>query len=498
MTIRARLILGLLAIAVVLLVPLGLSLRSLQRVDDDVSLLREEEINHLILLRRASEVLEQFARGTAASRAAGREGGTRQVDSGETIDTLPLLGMAEILRTNDFDSSAFHFQDAVRRYATGADPAPAIVAARRWVETSEREVAGSASEVVESAAAETNRAREIAAVALGIAMLLAIGIGAWLTLSIGRPVAALKAGMLGVAEGDFAQPLRITPTRRDEFGALAESFATMTERLSQLERMKAVWTSIVTHELKTPINVIMGNIQLGEEGILGELTPKQRNAFATMRRNATVLRRRVQRLLDVSQFEAGAGKIELTRFDLAEFLEGVESSFTVIGQERRIAFFVTRSDALPSEVVWDHDRISEVLDNLLSNAFKFTPSGGAVELRVEAPGSSVRFDVRDTGAGIPPAHLPHLFRRFYQADNQDKAAAKGTGLGLAITREIVEGHGGTIGVESTVGAGTTFTVILPTVVNVELSSARVRRLEAISSSPSSTSSTPSRGSAPRP
>jgi signal transduction histidine kinase len=250
----------------------------------------------------------------------------------------------------------------------------------------------------------------------------------------------------------------------------------------------------VTHELKTPINVIMGNIQLGEEGILGELTPRQRNAFATMRRNAMVLKRRVQRLLDVSQFEAGAGKIELSRIDLEEFLEGVEASFTVIGQERKIAFLLTRPETLPAEVVWDHDRMSEVLDNLLSNAFKFTPSGGAVELRVDAPGTNVRFDVRDTGAGIPSSQLPHLFRRFYQADNQEKASAKGTGLGLAITKEIVEAHGGTISVESTVAVGTTFTVILPAVVTTEHASTRVRRFEAVSSSPSSTSSTPSQGS----
>ena len=497
MTIRTRLILGLLAIAVVLLVPLGLSLRSLQRVDADVSRLREDEINRLILLRRASEDLEQFARDVAIAAPSRSATGVSRSDPG-AVDTMPLSAIAEILGEHPFDSVTFHYRDALTRYASGGDPTPAIVAARRWVSAAERDVAQNATVVVESAADETNRSREIAAAALGVAVLLAVAIGTWLTVSIGRPVAALKAGMLGVAEGDFAHPLRITPTRRDEFGTLAESFATMTARLSQLERMKAVWTSIVTHELKTPINVIMGNIQLGEEGILGELTPKQRNAFATMRRNATVLKRRVQRLLDVSQFEAGAGKIELSRIDLAEFLDGVEASFTVIGQERRIAFVLTRPDALPSEVVWDHDRMSEVLDNLLSNAFKFTPSGGAVELRVEAPGANVRFDVRDTGAGIPPGQLPHLFRRFYQADNQEKASAKGTGLGLAITKEIVEAHGGTIGVDSAVGGGTIFTVIVPAVVSTEHASARVRRLEAVSSSPSSTSSTPSQGSAPRP
>ena len=501
MTIRTRLVLGLLAIAVVLLVPLLLSLRTLQRVDDDVSRLRNDEINRLVLLRRASGVLEEFARELAVAAPVRAGVGTRAGDlgpSGGAIDTMPLSAMASILEGHPFDSATFHSRDALRRYATGSDPTPAIAATRRWLAIAERDVAASATRVVERAASETNRSRDVAAWALGVAALMAIAIGTWLTVSIGRPVAALKAGMLGVAEGDFAHPLRITPTRRAEFGVLAESFATMTTRLRQLERMKAVWTSIVTHELKTPINVIMGNLQLGEEGILGELTPKQRTAFATMRRNATVLKRRVQRLLDVSQFEAGAGKLDLAQIDLADFLDGVEASFTVIGQDRRIAFLVSRDGDLPSAVTWDHDRISEVLDNLLSNAFKFTPVGGAVELRVEEAGPMIRMDVRDTGAGIAASQLPHLFRRFYQADNQEKASARGTGLGLAISKEIVEAHGGTITVQSSVGAGTTFTVIIPATVSADMPSRRAAAPHAVSSSPSSTSSTPAPGSVPRP
>ena len=480
MTIRTRLALGIFAIAAVLLVPLLMSLRSLRRVDDDISRLQKQEIEQLVLLRRASEALEEQRL---------RLGG---------IDTVRLLAMADFLQAESFDSAAFHYRDAVRRYSAGSDPAPAIALADPWLDRAERNVAASASRVVESAADETNRSRDVAAWGLGIAMLLAVAIGTWLTVSIGRPVAALKEGMLGVAEGNFAHPLRIAPARRDEFGVLAASFVTMTTRLSQLERMKAVWTSLVTHELKTPINVIMGNLQLGEEGILGELTPRQLAAFATMRRNVGVLKRRVQRLLDVSQFEAGAGRLDLARIDLGHFLDGVEASFAVIAEERKVGFRTARRDGLPSEVVWDEDRVSEVLDNLLSNAFKFTPAGGTVELSAEMVGSSVRFQVRDSGAGIPGAQLPHLFRRFYQADNQEKASAKGTGLGLAIAKEIVEAHGGTITCESTVGLGTTFTVIIPAAASAMDKPPRPAADRTLSSSPSSTSSMPVQDSAPRP
>ena len=468
MKIRTRLALGIFAIVAVLLIPLLLATRSLERLHTDISTLGDRELERLIVLRRASGALEELSRAQpAASRlqdgAVPTSPGSPSPAPPAEVDTLMLLGIADILESYGFDSAAYHYRDAARLDAEQSDPMPAVVTARRWLNSEERRVAESASLMVESAALQTTRARRIAAGALAVAILLAVMIGAWLTLSIGRPVAALKDGMLDVAEGNFEHPLRIPSMRRDEFGVLAESFVTMTGRLAQLERMKAVWTSVVTHELKTPINVILGNLQLGEAGILGELNPKQQTAFATMRRNANVLKGRVQRLLDFSQFEAGAGKLDLADVDLATLLDGVEESFVVIAQERKVTFDVSRSDELPARVSWDEDRITEVIDNLLSNAFKFTPAGGRVELRTDHAGDAIRIVVRDTGAGIPAEQLPGLFRKFYQADNQKQASTKGTGLGLAISKEIVEAHGGTIGCESTVGVGTTFTVNLPMV-----------------------------------
>ena len=459
MTIRTRLALGILAIATILLVPLILSLRSLQRVDSDVNRLELEGFQRLVAMTRVARAIDDLAHDAGQLRGEAR----RESAAGPRlpVDTVSLLGLADLLEARGFDSAAFHYRLAARQSAAGADASIAIANATRWVNAAEREIAADAEGVVADASRETARARRFAASSLAVAALLALAIGTWLTLSIGRPVAALKRGMLEVAEGNFQASLPIDPRRRDEFGVLAESFATMTARLAHLERLKSVWTGIVTHELKTPINVILGNLQLGEAGILGDMTPKQRAAYATMRRNADALKGRVQRLLDVSQFEAGAGKLDVRDVDLAGFLDGIEASFDVIGQQRGITFVPERVTGLPAHVQWDEGRITEVLDNLLANAFKFTAPGGRVELRTEPAPSGIVFTVRDTGAGISAAQLPNLFRKFYQADNQHHASAKGTGLGLAIAKEIVDAHGGTITCESTPGVGTVFRVTVP-------------------------------------
>lgn len=128
--------------------------------------------------------------------------------------------------------------------------------------------------------------------------------------------------------------------------------------------------------------------------------------------------------------------------------------------QRSVEFAVCHDRELPVHVTWDRDRISEVMGNLLSNAFKFTPRGGQVRLQVRATDDLVQLAVHDTGAGIPPEQLPRIFDKFYRADNQPEAA-DGTGLGLAIAKTIVEAHRGTITVDSRPGAGATFTITLP-------------------------------------
>jgi signal transduction histidine kinase len=284
-----------------------------------------------------------------------------------------------------------------------------------------------------------------------------------------------------VADGDFSHRLAVSPERGDEFGRLASSYLVMAAQLKELDKLKAEFVSVASHELKTPINVLLGYLQLLGEGVYGPLNEQQRSVLATLEAQCQALNRLVRQLLDVSRFQAGGGKLDPRPFELPHFLDELERAFDVLARQRDIGFRIIRGDDLPDEVVWDQDRMNEVLGNLLSNAFKFTSRGGRVELAVDSAGTTIHMAVRDTGAGIPREHLPHIFRKFFQADNQSAADTKGTGLGLAIAKEIVEAHGGTIDVESSPGAGTTFTISLPVRASVGRRTAPARAVTAVAS-----------------
>jgi signal transduction histidine kinase len=307
-------------------------------------------------------------------------------------------------------------------------------------------------------------------------------IGIWLMRSISGPVMALDRGMRAVAEGELEHALDVSPNRRDEFGRLAISFRTMSRQLAELDKLKAEFVSVASHELKTPINVILGYLQLMQEGIYGPLSKKQVEILETVESQGRTLARLAAQLLDVTRFEAGGGRIEPRTLQLATLLEELERTFHVLAVQRGVEFRVIRGDGLPEEVQWDADRMNEVMGNLLANAFKFTEAGGSVELSATPSDDHVQIVVRDTGAGIPPDQLPHIFEKFYQADNQRAAAATGSGLGLAIAKEIVEAHRGQIRCDSVLGEGTTFTLLLPTEVQFRRRTGqhRIVELEAVS------------------
>ena len=478
MTLRARLGWGLFMIVLVLVIPLLISLRSLEHLYDTSRVLRDREFAASLLLgsfrertddtRRAEDALLFIHDANSAARMQ------RQIDG--------LVAFTDSLERYNLDFSATRIRllldtlrvasrDEYQAAAAGRSSAaeaissrrtrPAIAAIDSALGTSATTLRIRTRQAVADATEATLNAERLVTAALIIALFLAFIIALRLTTFISRPVRKLEEGMHAVAEGDLSRDLGLSPERGDEFGRLAASYRSMVTQLSELERLRAEFVGVASHELKTPINVMLGYLELLQEGIYGEISPKQREILQTLTKQANSLTRLVKRLLDISRFEASGGKLDVRRVDLVKLLTTLESSFSVLAAQREISFSVKHGEDLPATVLWDEDRINEVLGNLISNAFKFTPRGGKVAITVVPDSRGVSITVRDTGAGISADQLPHIFDKFYQADNQAQAATKGTGLGLAIAKEIVEAHGGSISVESQVGKGTTFVVTLP-------------------------------------
>jgi len=478
MTLRTRLILGLTTIAIILVIPLLIAVQAMDRQHRDARALRDKEFAASLLLGRLREALNDLRRQETAllfvHDARSRDLMDKQLavvdHTADSLKTFDLLKSALDVGTSiteikawaprEYGAALADHRDEAEQISTG-HITPALAKADSSLREAERALRQRTVERVESAATAISRSKNVSAMAEVGALLLAAFIGIWLTRYISRPVRALEEGMEAVASGNLTYKLPVSSARPDEFGRLATSFEEMTKQLAELDKLKAEFVSVASHELKTPINVVQGYVQLLDEGVYGHLTEQQRNVLQTLETQIQALARLVKQLLDVSRFEAGGGKLEPRRVELGSFLDEMERAFQVLALQREIRFVVRRGDNLPNEVVWDRDRMNEVLGNLLSNAFKFTPRSGEVELALEDIHGSLQIEVRDSGAGIAAEQVPHVFEKFYQADNQGAASSKGSGLGLAIAKGIVEAHGGTIQCESTSGVGTTFTIVIP-------------------------------------
>jgi len=293
-----------------------------------------------------------------------------------------------------------------------------------------------------------------------LALLLTAALGLWTTGALSRPLSKLGAATAHVAEGNFKAPADLPYDRDDEIGDLSRAFGAMTEQLAELDRLKAEFVSLATHELKTPINVIGGYAELLDEGLYGELQPKQRDVVGLIQEQTRSLTRLVNQLLDLSRFEAGGLPIEAKPTDVAKLLEDVDSTFRALATQKQVEFHVEADPSLPAMAVVDPDRIRhEVLGNLLSNAFKFTTTGGEIHLRAWSERDGLHMEVRDTGIGIPSDQIAHVFDKYYQIGAEAKS--QGSGLGLAIVKHVVEAHGGRVDATSTVGTGTRFHIVLP-------------------------------------
>lgn len=227
------------------------------------------------------------------------------------------------------------------------------------------------------------------------------------------------------------------------------------EKLTELDRLKKEFIANVTHELKTPLVAILGYLEMFDEGRLGPLDDRQKNALAVAFRSAQRLEKLIEELLEMARLEGGRVTLEKRTFELREVVDTVVRSFEPAAAQKSLKFSVSFAEA-PVRVHADPERIQRVVSNLVSNAIKFTDPGGSVAIRVGAPREGKVFvTVKDTGRGIPESFKPYLFQRFSRAHN-----GPGTGLGLAIVKAILDAHGSAIQVQSREGEGTEITFSL--------------------------------------
>ncbi|MGB9177768.1 MAG: ATP-binding protein [Pyrinomonadaceae bacterium] len=231
-------------------------------------------------------------------------------------------------------------------------------------------------------------------------------------------------------------------------------------KLRELAEMKEEFLALTTHDLRSPLTVISGVISFFTSGRLGELSPEQQNMVSMMERNAQVLIELVNDLLDASKLESGTMRLDLTSIDLCALTNELRETMEPLAREKSITLVETLSETLPP-IEADRTKLRRILVNLLSNALKFTPKGGRVELRAEQANGQMFIAVADTGVGIAPEDVERLFDKYEQTRSRATRGEKGTGLGLYITKQLVELHGGEIKVTSEPGTGSTFSFTLP-------------------------------------
>ncbi len=289
-----------------------------------------------------------------------------------------------------------------------------------------------------------------------VAGLIAVGLAFLFSRVITGPVNAIRTSAQRIRDGDLTQ--RVPPGPNDEIGELAATFNSMAARLEENETGRKQLLADIVHELRTPLSIIQGNLEAWHDGVVAA-TPE---TIAPIHDEAIQLSRLITDLRDLSLAEAG----RLSLWRESTDITGIIGSVVSAHKERALAHGVDLLSDAPTTplppVDIDPLRVRQVLRNLLDNAIRHTPAGGAI--RVTAARRDVDFvqvHVTDTGSGIAPDHLPHVFEHFYKVDPARERGRSGSGVGLAIVKQLVEAHGGAVAVRSEEGKGSVFSFTLP-------------------------------------
>jgi two-component system, NtrC family, sensor histidine kinase GlrK len=301
------------------------------------------------------------------------------------------------------------------------------------------------------------------------------------TRSICSPIKTLKDATLRISQGDLDYRTKISSV--DEIGTLGTAFNQMCDRLKELDLMKSEFISNISHNLKTPLTAIHEANELMLDKIAGSVSEPQIKLLNIVKESTLRLTLMINDILDISRVEAGLMRYNFQYSNIHTIIRKSIGELSFLAERKNISFRHRNGTALP-EILLDHDKIAQVMDNIFSNAIKFTPSGGIITIktkeiktcdfshvngekdRMDNVHTFVQVSISDTGVGIPVEYHKKIFDKFQQADNIGKSYIKGTGLGLYIARQIILDHGGNIWIENNTGEnGTTFHFTLPLVYN---------------------------------
>ena len=289
------------------------------------------------------------------------------------------------------------------------------------------------------------------------AMVVAIALSLYLSRGVIAPVRAMSLATQRIADGRYDERVQVHGT--DELAQLAMRFNQMAEKLNQTESMRRRLIGDVSHELRTPLTAIKGSM----EGLMDGVLPATNETYQQIHTEADRLNRLVDDLQELSRVEARAYQLDIRPLDVSSLVQTATKRLAPQFESKRISLDLELAPDLP-RILADEDRAVQVLTNLTGNALQYTPEGGRIIISAKQIGDEVQISVCDTGIGIPPEHLAHIFDRFYRVDkSRSRQSGGGSGIGLTIARALVEAHGERIWVESAgMGQGSTFTFTLPT------------------------------------
>ena len=302
----------------------------------------------------------------------------------------------------------------------------------------------------------TRRSSRIAVV-ITLLTLLAASTAAWIIArTITSPISKVIEATQEIAKGSF-ESIRISSN--DETALLADAVNDMGDQLKKINQFKSDLMHQIVHELRTPLQVILSAQEILAVQQLGSVNGRQLEMLQLMRDNVEKLMKFTNQFLDLAKIEGGMMEYHLVPTDLLSVVARAVEEIQTLASSQDIS--ITLSAASAPQVLADGEKLSQVFNNLLSNATKYTGQGGTIEVTVSCSEKYAHVAVRDSGIGIAPEDLPKLFTKFYRATNASSSGSAGTGLGLALVKAFVMGHRGNVSVESTPGVGSTFTVDIP-------------------------------------